>query len=206
VFIGGVALLFGNRLEIALLLDVVFSLSSTAMVMQQLAQQLAMPTPMGQAIFSILMLQDFAVVSLWILVDLLGRQTNDNLVVGITLFKSIGVLLLIFFVLRRVVARVFRYFAQQRQPEVFMALTLFVALGIAGATAAPDLSLGWDVFLDYRVGIRSADHEGERDRLHHVERPTQPGWRVCVCDHRCGGQYRLHKKCANTTCKKKPGL
>lgn len=169
VLIGGVARLFGNRLEIALLFGLVFSLSSTAMVMQLLTQKRAMPTPMGQASFSILMLQDFAVVPLLILVDLLGRQTNDNLavVVGITLFKSIGAVLLIFFVGRRVVAPVFRYFAQQRQPEVFMALTLLVALGIAGATAAAGLSLALGAFL---AGLLLA----ETEYRHEVEVTIEP--------------------------------
>lgn len=169
VLIGGIALLFGNRLEIALLLGLVFSLSSTAMVMQLLTQQRAMPTPMGQASFSMLMLQDFAVVPLLILVDLLGRQSNDNLtvVVGITLSKSIAAVLLIFFVGRRVVAPVFRYFAQQRQPEVFMALTLLVALGIAGATAAAGLSLALGAFL---AGLLLA----ETEYRHEVEVTIEP--------------------------------
>ena len=71
VIIGSLAYWFGNRLEIALLLGLVFSLSSTAIVMQLLTQQRAMASPMGQASFSMLMLQDFAVVPLLILVDLL---------------------------------------------------------------------------------------------------------------------------------------
>jgi CPA2 family monovalent cation:H+ antiporter-2 len=167
--IGSLAYWFGNRLEIALLLGLVFSLSSTAMVMQLLTQQRAMASPMGQASFSMLMLQDFAVVPLLILVDLLAQKTTDDLsvVVGITLLKSLGAVLLIFLVGRRVVAPVFRYFARQRQPEVFMALTLLVTLGIAGATAAAGLSLALGAFL---AGLLLA----ETEYRHEVEVTIEP--------------------------------
>lgn len=167
--IGSLAYWFGNRLEIALLLGLVFSLSSTAIVMQLLTQQRAMASPMGQASFSMLMLQDFAVVPLLILVDLLGQKTTDDLsiVVGITVLKSLGAVLFIFLVGRRVVAPVFRYFAQQRQPEVFMALTLLVTLGIAGATAAAGLSLALGAFL---AGLLLA----ETEYRHEVEVTIEP--------------------------------
>lgn len=169
VMIGSLAYWFGNRLEIALLLGLLFSLSSTAIVMQLLTQQRAMASPMGQASFSMLMLQDFAVVPLLILVDLLGKQTTDNLsiVVGMTLLKSLAAVLFIFLVGRRVVAPVFRYFAQQRQPEVFMALTLLVTLGIAGATAAVGLSLALGAFL---AGLLLA----ETEYRHEVEVTIEP--------------------------------
>lgn len=169
VIIGCIAYGFGNRLEVAVLLGLVFSLSSTAVVMQLLTQQRAMATPMGQASFSMLMLQDFAVVPLLILVDLLGQKTTEdmNIVVGITLLKSLCAVLIIFLVGRRVVAPVFRYFAHQRQPEVFMALTLLVALGIAGATAAAGLSLALGAFL---AGLILA----ETEYRHEVEVTIEP--------------------------------
>lgn len=169
LIIGTVALLFGHRMEIALLLGLVFSLSSTAIVMQLLTQKHEIPTPMGQASFSMLMMQDFVVVPLLILVDLLAQKTNDNLavVIGITVFKSIAAVLLIFLVGRRVVAPIFRFFAKQRQPEVFMALTLLVALGISAATAAAGLSLALGAFL---AGLLLA----ETEYRHEVEVTIEP--------------------------------
>lgn len=169
VLIGSIAYLFGNRIEIALLLGLVFSLSSTAIVMQLLTQKHELPTPMGQSSFSMLMMQDFAVVPLLILVDLLGQKTTDNLgvVVGITLLKSIAAVLFIFLVGRRVVAPIFRFFAKQRQPEVFMALTLLVALGISAATAAAGLSLALGALL---AGLLLA----ETEYRHEVEVTIEP--------------------------------
>lgn len=169
LLIGSVAYLFGNRFEIALLLGLVFSLSSTAIVMQLLTQKHELPTPMGQASFSLLMLQDFAVVPLLILVDLLSQKTTDNLslVVGITLLKSIVAVIFIFLVGRRIVAPIFRFFAQQRQPEVFMALTLLIALGVSAATAAAGLSLALGAFL---AGLLLA----ETEYRHEVEVTIEP--------------------------------
>jgi len=167
--LGAVVYWFERSLAIALLLGLVFSLSSTAIVMQLLTQKREMPSALGQASFSMLMLQDFAVVPLLILVDLLARKTTDNLavVVGLTLLKSVGAVLFIFLVGRRVVAPIFRYFAQQRQPEVFMALTLLVALGISSATAAAGLSLALGAFL---AGLLLA----ETEYRHEVEVTIEP--------------------------------
>jgi CPA2 family monovalent cation:H+ antiporter-2 len=166
---GTIAYFFGNRLEIAILLGLVFSLSSTAIVMQLLTQKHELPTPMGQASFSMLMMQDFVVVPLLIFVDLLGQKTTENLgvVVAMTLLKSIVAVLFIFLVGRRIVAPIFRFFAKQRQPEVFMALTLLVALGISAATAAVGLSLALGAFL---AGLLLA----ETEYRHEVEVTIEP--------------------------------
>ncbi len=169
LLVGSLAYLFGNSLEIALLLGFVFSLSSTAIVMQLLTQKHELPTPMGQASFSILMLQDFAVVPLLIFVDLLGKNTSNDLgmLIGLTLLKSIAAVIFIFVVGRRIVAPIFRFFARQRQPEVFMALTLLVALGVSAATAAVGLSLALGAFL---AGLLLA----ETEYRHEVEVTIEP--------------------------------
>jgi len=169
LLIGALAWLFGNRLEIALLLGLVLSLSSTAVVMQMLSQQRAMASALGQAIFAILMLQDFAVVPMLILVDLLAHKSSDGLVMVVSMaaLKSVGAVLLIFVVGRRVVAPAFRIFARQRQPEVFMALTLLVTLGISGVTAAAGLSMALGAFL---AGLLMA----ETEYRHEVEVTIEP--------------------------------
>ncbi len=73
VTLGTLAWAFGNSTEVALVLGLVLSLSSTAVVMQLLTEERTLATPLGQGAFSILMLQDLAVVPLLIVVDLLAR-------------------------------------------------------------------------------------------------------------------------------------
>jgi len=70
--IGGVAWAFGNPWPVALVLGLVLALSSTAVVMQLLTERRELGTPLGQASFSVLMLQDLAVVPVLIVVGVLA--------------------------------------------------------------------------------------------------------------------------------------
>ena len=148
--IATLAWLFGNRVEAALVLGLVLSLSSTAVVMQLLTERQALGYPMGQAAFSILMLQDLAVVPIFILVGVLG-SSGDGAgwlpLLGLTVLKSVAAVALIYLLGRRALEPLLRLFLRQRQPEVFMALTLLITLGIAGLTAAAGLSLALGAFL-----------------------------------------------------------
>ncbi|MGE5452561.1 MAG: cation:proton antiporter [Acidobacteriota bacterium] len=167
--IGVMAYLFGNSGAVALMLGLVLSLSSTAVVMQLLTERRAMASAVGQATFSVLMLQDFAVVPLLILIDLLTRQSSSGMatLITMTVVKSVGAVLLIYLVGRRVVGPLFRVFAHRRQPEVFMALTLLVALGTAEITARAGLSMALGAFL---AGLLLA----ETEYRHEVEVTVEP--------------------------------
>lgn len=183
VFLGGMAqfagtaaliasvlyLLAGYGTDTAILLGLILALSSTAVVMQMLSQQRAMATPMGQAAFAILMMQDFAVVPLLILVDLLANKSAGAVetLVLLTLVKSVGTVALILLLGRRVIGPVFRCFARDRQPEVFVALTLLLTLGIAAATEAAGLSMALGAFL---AGLLLA----ETEYRHEVEITIEP--------------------------------
>lgn len=159
----------GGSRHMSILLGLVLALSSTAVVMQLLSQQRAMATPMGQAIFAILMMQDFAVVPLLILIDLLVSKTSNGLgwLVLLTLLKSVGTIAVILLLGRRVIGPVFRFFAQERQPEVFVALTLLITLGIAWTTEAAGLSMALGAFL---AGLLLA----ETEYRHEVEITIEP--------------------------------
>ncbi|HMS81443.1 MAG TPA: cation:proton antiporter, partial [Burkholderiaceae bacterium] len=70
--IGVLAWAFGNPWPVAVALGAVLALSSTAVAMQLLAERRALGTPLGQACFSVLMLQDLAVVPLLVMVGALA--------------------------------------------------------------------------------------------------------------------------------------
>lgn len=167
--IGTLAWLFGNRLEAAVVLGLVLSLSSTAVVMQLLNEQHNFGTALGQAAFSILMLQDLAVVPIFILLDVLAQGDSGNLLplVGIALAKSVGAIVLIYLLGRLLIRPAFRSFAGQHQPDVFMALVLLSSLGIAGITAAAGLSMALGAFL---AGLLLAETEFR----HEVEITIEP--------------------------------
>jgi len=147
--IGGIAYSFGNALEPSLILGFVLSLSSTAVVMQWMAERRAVGSALGQAVFSILMLQDLAVVPLFILIGVLSKGERENLapLVALTLAKSLGAVLLIYLWGQRVVRPLFLFLARYHQPDLFMALVLLSTLGIAALTSAAGLSMALGAFL-----------------------------------------------------------
>jgi monovalent cation:H+ antiporter-2, CPA2 family len=155
--IGGVAWLFGNVWQVALVLGLVLALSSTAVVMQLLAERRALGTPLGQATFSVLMLQDLAVVPLLILVGVLAdRGTIDAGVAdtggllgvaALSLAKAVAAVAVIWWVGRRLIRPLFHALTRNRQPDVFMALTLLATMSIAGLTAAAGLSMALGALL-----------------------------------------------------------
>jgi CPA2 family monovalent cation:H+ antiporter-2 len=167
--IGAVAWWFGHGVPLAVILGGVLSLSSTAVAMQLMAERRTLGTPLGQASFSILMLQDLAVVPLLILIGVLGRGSGEGALAqaGFTLLKSVGVVALIWLLGQRVIRPLFRTFAQRRQPEIFMALTLLTTLGIAALTQAVGLSPALGAFL---AGLLLAETEFR----HEVEVNIEP--------------------------------
>jgi monovalent cation:H+ antiporter-2, CPA2 family len=97
-------------------------------------------------------------VPLLILIGVLAQGQSEGVasMVVLTMLKSTGAILLIYLIGRRVIRPLFRAFAKQRAPDVFMALTLLSTLGIAGLTAAAGLSMALGALL---AGLLLAETE-----------------------------------------------
>ena len=123
--IGALVWLFGNRIEAAAVLGLVLSLSSTAMVMQLMTEQRMLGSALGQAGFSVLMLQDLAVVPLLILIGVLagGSSAGWPTLAGFTLLKSVSAIELIYLLGRREIRPLYRAFCGRQHPDVLKALT-----------------------------------------------------------------------------------
>jgi len=169
--IGAALYLYGLPGQAAVILGLVLSLSSTAVVMQLMNQQHSTGTRLGQAAFAVLMLQDLAVVPILILIGALARGAGDGndalLLAAITLAKAAGAIALIYLVGGRVVHPLFRAFARQRQPDVFMALVLLATFGIAALSAAAGLSMALGALI---AGLLLAETEFK----HEVELMVEP--------------------------------
>jgi CPA2 family monovalent cation:H+ antiporter-2 len=166
---GAVWLLLGQRPEAALVLGLVLSLSSTAVVMQLLSERNATGTRLGQAAFAVLMLQDLAVVPILILIGALGKGSGDGvaLVALGAMAKAALAIALIYLVGGRVVHPLFRAFARHRQPDVFMALILLSTFGIAGLSFMAGLSMALGALI---AGLLLAETEFK----HEVELMVEP--------------------------------
>jgi CPA2 family monovalent cation:H+ antiporter-2 len=156
--IGFVAFAFGISAEAAVLLGASFALSSTAIVMQLLAERRQLGTPLGRTSFSILLLQDLAVVPILFLVGVLGSRDGSG--VGLSLLlalgKAAGVIVAIYLVGRMALRPLMRTVARTRSPEMFMAAILLVALGSAALTGATGMSMALGAFL---AGLLLAESE-----------------------------------------------
>lgn len=167
--IGGLAFAFGNSIESSLVLGLGLALSSTAIVMQVLGERGELSTPMGRASFSVLLLQDLAVVPLILLVGILGAKGDQSIpvMVAIAFGKAILAVTVILMLGRWVLRPFFHVVAMARQPETFMAMTLLSILGIAAITEMAGLSMALGAFL---AGLLLAETEFR----HEIEVTIEP--------------------------------
>jgi CPA2 family monovalent cation:H+ antiporter-2 len=167
---GAVWLVLGQRIDAALVLGLVLSLSSTAVVMQLLSERHGTGTRLGQAAFAVLMLQDLAVVPILILIGALGHHgpgANVAWLAMVAMAKAAAAIALIYLLGGRVIHPLFRAFARHRQPDVFMALILLSAFGIAGLSAMAGLSMALGALI---AGLLLAETEFK----HEVELMVEP--------------------------------
>jgi CPA2 family monovalent cation:H+ antiporter-2 len=142
VIIGSIAALFGAGAGAATLIGLSLALSSTAVVIEVLSRQGRLSTLTGRTSFSILLLQDLAVVPLLFLVNILGPESQGSLVAGKLLLRPM-----------------FRSVAAAGSTELFVAAALFVAVGSGLVTAAAGLSMALGAFV---AGLLLAETEYHR--------------------------------------------
>jgi CPA2 family monovalent cation:H+ antiporter-2 len=178
LLLGLAAWALGYGRATALVLGLVLALSSTAVVMQLLSEQRTLGTRLGQASFSVLMLQDLAVVPLLILVGVLAPADPSAApaahglgsvagAMALSLVKAAVAVLLIGWAGRKLIRPLFRAVSRHRKPDVFMALTLLATLSIAALTAAAGLSMALGALL---AGLLLAETEFR----HEVEVTIEP--------------------------------
>jgi K+:H+ antiporter len=156
--IGVSAPLFGNSLAASVLIGLSLALSSTAIVIDHLSQRRRVNTVMGRASFSILLFQDLAVVPILLLVGVLGTRSEDGMAGTVAVSLAVaaaGIAAIV--VLGRILLRpLFRLVAATDSSELFMAVTLLVAIGTAVLAASVGLSMSLGAFT---VGLLLAETE-----------------------------------------------
>nr|WP_246423183.1 monovalent cation:proton antiporter-2 (CPA2) family protein [Roseospira visakhapatnamensis] len=157
--LGGIAWTWGLAPGAAVIVGFGLALSSTAIVLQILADRNELGTRHGRSVFSILLLQDLAVVPLLALVSILSTSSDAGegweavaLDVGLAVAAILGVILGGRFLLRGL----FRAVAGARNHEVFAALSLLIVLGVAYLMQAVGLSMAMGAFM---AGLLLAESE-----------------------------------------------
>jgi len=167
--IGGIAWAWGNAIEAAILIGASFALSSTAVVIQELVQRRELSTRVGRASFSVLLMQDLAVVPILILTAAFGDAAGGSVLeaLGIGFGIAAGAAVAIYLFGRVLLRPLFQLAASTRAPEFFVAITLLSAIAASAATAAAGLSLALGAFL---AGLLLSETEFR----HQIEVDIQP--------------------------------
>ena len=167
--IGGLALAFGLPLEGAVAAGLALALSSTAFALQALAERNELTTRHGRLSFSILLLQDLAVIPILALLPLLAPASGsaDGELLGLGIAKAIGMIVLVAFGGRYLLRYLLRLVARFGTHEVFTATALLTVAGVALLMELVGLSMALGAFL---AGVLLADSQYR----HQLEADIEP--------------------------------
>ncbi|MEM8915754.1 MAG: monovalent cation:proton antiporter-2 (CPA2) family protein, partial [Pseudomonadota bacterium] len=161
----------GYKGSISVLIGGGLALSSTAMVMQLLVERGEISSRSGRGAFAVLLVQDLAAIPLLALVPIMADQTGEP---GSTVnalmsagMNAVAAIIGIIFVGRFVLRPVYRIVAETRNSELFVALSLFVVLGVGFLTDQAGLSMTLGAFL---AGVVLA----ETQYRHQIEADIEP--------------------------------
>lgn len=155
VAIALVAMLFGVGLETGLVIGFILAPSSTAFVLQMLAEKKQLTTTYGRAAFAILLFQDLAVIPGIALLPMLGTDAPTAFsVTGLAI--TIGTIGGLIVGGRYLLRPVLRFAAGSDIPEIFTGTALLVVLGSAFVMYLADLSMVLGAFI---AGMLLADSE-----------------------------------------------
>ncbi|TCP44300.1 monovalent cation:proton antiporter-2 (CPA2) family protein [Rhodovulum marinum] len=176
------AMAFGQDWRAGLAMGMIFALSSTAIVLQTLTEKKLMTTPGGRSAFSVLLMQDIAVIPMLALMPFLalgggghgpeeGHHGAANLIAGlpawgvtlVTLGAVAGTVLAGHYLVRPL----FRYVQAARLRELNTAMALVIVAGIASLMLMVGLSPALGTFL---AGVVLANSEFR----HELESSIEP--------------------------------
>lgn len=153
--IGLLAWAYGFSPTAAAVSGLILALSSTALVLQLLAEKKQLTTGHGRAAFSILLFQDLAVIPLIALLPMIGNGASggfDALGTGIMLAAIVGLIIGGRYLLRPLL----RIVARTNLPEIFTATALLVVIGAALVMQVAGMSMVLGAFI---AGMLLADSE-----------------------------------------------
>lgn len=145
---GGMAWLMGVPPAGALAIGGVLAMSSTAIVIKLLAEQLEINSRHGRAAVGILLFQDLAVIPFLILIPALasgGEDIGEDL--ALALLKGVVVSGFLLAAGRWLLRPMFHVIAKARSPELFTLAVLLAALASAALTQTAGLSMALGAFL-----------------------------------------------------------
>lgn len=160
VVLAVIAHFFGLSPRSSFVVGASLSLSSTAVVLQLLSEANEMSAKHGRISFSVLLFQDLAAILLLIIIEFMKPNSDVDTsiyLVMVDFTKSVGGVLAVVLLGRFVIKPLYRLLDRSSdQPDLFIAYTLLVILGVSTLSKRLGVSLEFSAFL---TGIILADSE-----------------------------------------------
>lgn len=158
IVISIIALAFKQTLQTAILIGASFSLSSTAIIIHLLQEKHQLNQPVGKIAFSVLLMQDLAVVPILVLVGAFSNLAEANIFIILmeALFMAFVATLVIYFVGKTILRPLLNYLSLANHPEWLTAITMFLLVSAAAITESFGLSAALGAFM---VGLLIAETE-----------------------------------------------
>ncbi len=139
----------GLPVNAAIIIGGMVALSSTAIVIKQVAEMGILHNQRTQLAISVLLFQDLAVVPFLIAIPLMSPSAEGSfaLAISFALLKGVVVVAILLTIGKWVLPRLFREVASARTDELFVLTTIVVALLAAGLTYWFGLSMALGAFL-----------------------------------------------------------
>jgi CPA2 family monovalent cation:H+ antiporter-2 len=143
--------------EASIIIGSALAMSSTAIVMQVIAENAEQSTRVGRLSFSILLMQDLVVIPILVLLPILkNTQLNITHALGGAIADAAIAMAIIFFIGRIAIRPLYRLIANSNSDVLFLSLTLIVVLGSAYITNHLGMSFALGAFI---AGLLVAETE-----------------------------------------------
>lgn len=168
-----IALAFDNSIQTSIIIGIGFALSSTAIVMQLLKDQNMHRKSIGRISFSILLMQDMAVVPILVMIGAFSTTQSDQASTPLLVVYSLTIaavcVALIYFIGLRVLQPILTKVIGTNKNEWLAAFTLFILCLTAITTDALGLSAPLGAFL---AGLLIAETEF-KDKIEEILYPLK---------------------------------
>ena len=166
VILSAVFFLLSLTMEQYVVLGLTLGLSSTAFAIQLMSEEHILASPLGRKGFSILLLQDLAVIPILLLVGVLA-QSDPNAAVAVPWYLSVAAVVAVLLFGQYGLNSLLTFVAQTNNREIMTAASLLIVISVAVLMEAVALSMGLGAFL---AGIMLANS----DFRHQLESDIEP--------------------------------
>ncbi len=161
------AIAAGTEVPLAILIGLIASLSSTAIILKLLQDRSELTSAHGKGTMAILIFQDIAFVPMMLVIPFLAGQGGDNIwrEVGWLVVKVAAIWLVVAFAAPKLVPRILTHIARTQSNELFLLSIGVICFAVAWLTSLAGLSLALGALV---AGLILSDSEHSHRTLENV--------------------------------------